>query len=69
MVEARMGEDGGVDFRRIDAGDEQPRVEQRLRGAAGRATELDHMLELTGGRREVPVIVEAGRVTIGFGGT
>jgi glutaredoxin 3 len=31
--------------------------------------ELDQMLGLTGGRREVPVIVEAGRVTIGFGGT
>jgi hypothetical protein len=27
------------------------------------------MLALTGGRRQVPVIVEAGRVTIGFGGT
>jgi glutaredoxin len=31
--------------------------------------ELDHMLKLTGGRRQVPVIVEAGHVTIGFGGT
>ena len=31
--------------------------------------ELDRMLALTGGRRQVPVIVEAGRVTIGFGGT
>ena len=31
--------------------------------------ELQHMLGLTGGRRQVPVIVEAGRVTIGFGGT
>ena len=31
--------------------------------------EFDRMLALTGGRREVPVIVEAGRVTIGFGGT
>jgi glutaredoxin 3 len=30
---------------------------------------LDRMLELSGGRRLVPVIVEAGRVTIGFGGT
>jgi len=27
------------------------------------------MLEQTGGRREVPVIVDAGRVTIGYGGT
>ncbi|HUE86706.1 MAG TPA: UXX-star (seleno)protein family 1 [Vicinamibacterales bacterium] len=31
--------------------------------------ELEHMLGLTEGRRQVPVIVEAGRVTIGFGGT
>jgi glutaredoxin len=31
--------------------------------------ELDRMLALTGGRREVPVILEAGRVTVGFGGT
>jgi glutaredoxin 3 len=31
--------------------------------------ELDHMLKLTGGRRQVPVIVEAGHVTVGFGGT
>ena len=32
-------------------------------------SELDRMLTLSGGRRLVPVIVEAGRVTIGFGGT
>jgi len=31
--------------------------------------QLDRMLELTGGRRQVPVILEGGRVTIGFGGT
>jgi glutaredoxin 3 len=31
--------------------------------------ELERMLSLTGGRRQVPVILEAGRVTIGFGGT
>jgi len=31
--------------------------------------ELKRMLDLSGGRREVPVIVEAGRVTVGFGGT
>lgn len=31
--------------------------------------ELDKMVALTGGRRLVPVIVDAGRVTIGFGGT
>jgi glutaredoxin 3 len=33
------------------------------------AAELDRMLALTGGRRQVPVIVEAGKVTVGFGGT
>ena len=31
--------------------------------------ELDRMLVLTGGRRQVPVIVEAGKVTVGVGGT
>ena len=31
--------------------------------------ELDKMLALTRGRRQVPVIVENGKVTIGFGGT
>jgi glutaredoxin 3 len=31
--------------------------------------ELARMLGLTNGRRQVPVIVEGGRVTIGFGGT
>jgi hypothetical protein len=30
---------------------------------------LSQMLELSKGRREVPVIVEDGKVTIGFGGT
>jgi glutaredoxin 3 len=30
---------------------------------------LQRMLEYSGGRRLVPVIVEDGRVTIGFGGT
>ena len=30
---------------------------------------LAEMLVLSHGRREVPVIVEAGKVTIGFGGT
>lgn len=29
---------------------------------------LDRMIRLSGGR-EVPVIVEEGRVTVGFGGT
>ena len=31
--------------------------------------ELDKMIALTGGGRRVPVIVEGGRVTVGFGGT
>ena len=30
---------------------------------------LQRMLELTGGKRRVPVIVADGKVTIGFGGT
>jgi glutaredoxin 3 len=30
---------------------------------------LEAMLRATNGRRQVPVIVEAGRVTVGFGGT
>ena len=30
---------------------------------------LARMLELTGGGRRVPVIVENGKVTIGYGGT
>ncbi len=30
---------------------------------------LDAMIELAGGRREQPVIVENGSVTVGFGGT
>jgi glutaredoxin len=29
---------------------------------------LDRMLGFTGGRRDVPVIVEQGRVTVGFAG-
>ena len=33
------------------------------------AAALQRMLELTGGQRRVPVIVEEGKVTIGFGGT
>jgi glutaredoxin 3 len=31
--------------------------------------ELERMLAVSHGRREVPVIVEDGKVTIGFGGT
>jgi glutaredoxin 3 len=30
---------------------------------------LERMLKITNGRRSIPVIVEAGKVTIGFGGT
>ena len=30
---------------------------------------MDRMLEVSGGKRDVPVIVEAGEVVIGFGGT
>jgi glutaredoxin len=30
---------------------------------------LDRMLALSKGRREVPVIVDGDKVTIGFGGT
>lgn len=32
-------------------------------------SELENMLALTRGKRLVPVIVEGGRITIGFGGT
>lgn len=31
--------------------------------------QMEEMLKLTGGVRQVPVLVEAGKVTIGFGGT
>lgn len=30
---------------------------------------MERMLELSKGRREVPVILENGKVSIGFGGT
>jgi len=30
--------------------------------------QLDEMLKLSGGRRQVPVIVEGEKVTVGFGG-
>jgi glutaredoxin 3 len=33
------------------------------------AAELQRMLALTNGQRRVPVIVEHGKVTVGFGGT
>jgi glutaredoxin 3 len=31
--------------------------------------ELNAMLEHSGGRRDVPVIVDEGKVTIGYGGS
>jgi hypothetical protein len=33
------------------------------------AADLQEMLDLVRGKRQVPVVVEDGRVTIGFGGT
>jgi glutaredoxin len=33
------------------------------------AADLREMLALVNGKRQVPVLVEDGRVTIGFGGT
>jgi hypothetical protein len=33
------------------------------------AADLQRMLEFTQGTRRVPVIVDEGKVTIGFGGT
>jgi glutaredoxin len=30
---------------------------------------LDAMLKLSGGKRQVPVIVEGDKVTVGFGGS
>lgn len=33
------------------------------------AAALERMMALTSGDRRVPVIVDAGRVTVGFGGT
>jgi len=30
---------------------------------------LDEMLELSGGKRQVPVVVEDGRVQVGYGGS
>jgi glutaredoxin 3 len=33
------------------------------------STKLEEMLKLSGGVRKVPVILEGGKVTIGYGGT
>jgi glutaredoxin 3 len=33
------------------------------------SADLERMLQLTGGKRRVPVIVHDGRVTVGFGGS
>ena len=30
---------------------------------------LERMLQLTHGRRKIPVIVDAGKITVGFGGS
>jgi glutaredoxin 3 len=38
------------------------------RDVAKNPAHLVEMLALTGGRREVPVIVERGKVTVGYGG-
>ncbi len=32
------------------------------------AERLQEMLKLSGGKRQVPVIVEGGKVTVGYGG-
>ena len=37
--------------------------------AKASAANLQRMLGYTRGRRDVPVIVEGGKVTIGYGGT
>lgn len=39
------------------------------RNVKKKKTDLEEMLGHSKGRREVPVIVEKGRVTIGYGGT
>jgi glutaredoxin len=39
------------------------------RNVKSSAADLAEMLKHTGGERRVPVIVEGGRVTIGYGGT
>ena len=48
---------------------EQRKIPFRYINVKKNPAELDKMLALTKGRRQVPVIVEQGRVTIGFGGT
>jgi glutaredoxin 3 len=50
------------DFRRRKVGFDYVNV---LEDPAG----LERMLQITKGRRNIPVIVEAGKVTVGFGGT
>jgi len=30
---------------------------------------MDRMLDFSGGKRKVPVIVEGGKVTVGYGGS
>ncbi len=47
--------DEGVDYAEVNV-TEQPGMKQKV-------------LELTGGRRDVPVIDEDGAITVGFGGS
>ena len=44
-------------------------VEVDYRNVKKDPASLAEMLQLTNGRRDVPVIVDAGKITIGFGGT
>jgi len=45
------------------------RIEVRYVNVKKDPAGMQEMLRHSGGRRDVPVIVEDGRVTIGFGGT
>lgn len=36
---------------------------------SGDSKQMDVMLQLTNGRHDIPVIVQGGKVTVGFGGT
>ena len=55
-----------------------PYTDKARSAFAGKATYIDitmdkdklaQMLELTGGARQVPVIMENGKVTVGYGGS
>jgi glutaredoxin 3 len=45
------------------------KVEHQYINVKKSAAELERMLSFSKGRRQVPVIVHEGKVTIGFGGT